>query len=110
MSVRRASALWTAGLAVAFLLIARHGAGSPISEATARLVATNFMAAHVQAHGSWNGVASPTITSVSVVTYQGVPVAYHVAVSPSGHLLVAYDDEFSPVLLFSIGPRGTRER
>jgi alpha-tubulin suppressor-like RCC1 family protein len=101
MSVRRASTLWTAGLTLAFLFLPRLGAGAPVSEATARLVARNFMTAHVQAHGSWNGVASPTITSVTLVTYQGAPIAYNIAVSPSGHLLVAYDDEFSPVLLYS---------
>jgi alpha-tubulin suppressor-like RCC1 family protein len=101
MSVRRASALWLAGLTIAFLLVARHGAGSPISEATARLVARNFMAAHVQAHGSWNGAANPDIRAVRLVTYQGIPVAYHVPVTPTGHLLVAYDDQFSPVLLYS---------
>lgn len=101
MRVRRVSAIWTASLIVAFLLIPRPGAGTPVSEAAARLVARNFMAAHVQAHGSWNGVSNPTILSVTLVTYQGAPVAYHVAVSPTGHLLVACDDEFSPVLLYS---------
>ncbi len=115
MSVRRASALWLAGLTVAFLLVPRHGAGAPISEATARLVARSFMAAHVQAHGSWNGVANPGILSVTLVTDQGIPVAYHVAVTPTGHLLVAYDDQFSPVLLYLgpllVGPRqGDRTR
>jgi alpha-tubulin suppressor-like RCC1 family protein len=101
MSVRRAAALWLTGLTVAFLFVPRPCQGSPVSEATARLVARNFMAAHVQAHGSWNGVANPEILSVTLITCQGAPVAYHVAVSPTGHVLVAYDDEFSPVLLYS---------
>jgi len=74
---------------------------APVPEATARLVAQNFMTNHISLHGSWNGVAAPEIIGVQLIYYNEAPVAYHMTVNPSGHLLIAYNDEFSPVLLYS---------
>lgn len=88
------------GLA-ALLLLAGAAHAAPISEDTARLVARNFIANHIAQHGSWNGTAAADIQSVELVRHQKTPVAYNVSVRPSGHILVAYDDDFSPVLLYS---------
>jgi hypothetical protein len=82
-----------------FLACAVHAA--PVAEKTVWRVAQNFVANHIALHGGWNGTKHAEIASVSLVVHDNVPIAYTVAVQPSGHLLVAYDDDFSPVLLYS---------
>jgi len=72
-----------------------------VSEATAWQVAQNLMTNHVAVHSSWNGNPTPHPKSIEVVKYKGEPVAYLVTAYPSGHLLVAYYDDFSPVLFYS---------
>ncbi len=72
-----------------------------VSETTAWQVAQNFMVKHIAIHHDWNGSQTPKVASVEVVNYEGEPVAYLVTVTPSGHLLVAYYDDFSPVLFYS---------
>jgi YD repeat-containing protein len=84
-----------------FLSLSFSANAVPIQEATALQIATNFITNHIAVHKSWNGVLNPKITSVQLVTHKDEPVAYSVNVSPSGYLLIAYDDDFSPVLLYS---------
>ncbi|MBF0560209.1 MAG: C10 family peptidase, partial [Nitrospirae bacterium] len=72
-----------------------------ISETAARQVALNLMTNHISVHGDWNGEASPQVLSIETVNYNGEPVAYLVTVYPTGHLLMAYYDDFSPVLFYS---------
>ncbi|MGD0283709.1 MAG: hypothetical protein ABSB95_15265, partial [Dissulfurispiraceae bacterium] len=74
-----------------------------VSETAAWQVAQNLMSSHVAIHGEWNGSASPYPISVELVSYSGEPVAYLVGASPSGSVLVAYYDDFSPVLFYSPG-------
>jgi hypothetical protein len=74
---------------------------APISEETAWLVARNFIKRHEAAHDGWKGHHNPTPASIEVVRYKGEPIAYNVSVNPGGHLLVAYYDDFSPVLFYS---------
>jgi len=74
---------------------------APVSEQTAWLVARNFITRHVAAHDGWMGYYNPTPSSVELVRYKGEPLAYNVSVNPHGHLLVAYYDDFSPVLFYS---------
>ncbi len=72
-----------------------------ISQQTAMTVAQNYLTAHIIAHGSWNGSAAPSLNNIQVVSYKGEPIAYLITVIPSGHLLVSYYDDFSPVLFYS---------
>ncbi|MBF0559730.1 MAG: C10 family peptidase, partial [Nitrospirae bacterium] len=74
---------------------------APVSEATAWQAAKNVLQNHVALHSDWNGDQYPSPKSIEVVSYKGEPIAYLVDVYPSGHLLVAYYDDFSPVLLYS---------
>ena len=88
--------------AVFFLLFfACNAHAAPVAEDRVWRVAQNFMTNHVALHGAWNGVQNPQISGVQIVQYENTPVAYAVAIKPSGHLLVAIDDDFSPVLLYS---------
>jgi hypothetical protein len=90
-----------ASAAVLLLVVAIPAEAAPIARRVARQVAQNFIAHHVSVHGTWNGTTSPEISSITLVRLRGTPLAYNVLVKPSGHLLVAYDDFFSPVLLYS---------
>src|SRR5208283_810989 len=72
-----------------------------VSETAAWQIAQNLMTSHVAIHGEWNGNSSPYPISVDLVSYSGEPVAYLVTASPSGSVLVAYYDDFSPVLFYS---------
>ncbi len=74
---------------------------APVTEQTAQRVAINFVANHVALHGSWNGDAAPEVVAVELVKFKNLPLAYNVTVKPTGHLLIAYDDDFSPVILYS---------
>ncbi len=83
------------------LLVATSAHAAPVGDRVARQVAENFIAHHVSVHGTWNGTTTPEISSITLVRFRGMPLAYSVLVNPSGHLLIAYDDVFSPVLLYS---------
>jgi hypothetical protein len=72
-----------------------------VPETTADQVAANYLKAHVAQYGSWNGVNNPVIGNTQIVTYQGVPIAYQINISPTGSILAAYYDDFSPVLFYS---------
>ncbi len=72
-----------------------------ISPQTAMVVATNYLTSHMVVHHRWNGSKSPHPADVQVVSYKGEPIGYLVSISPTGHILVAYYDDFSPVLFYS---------
>jgi hypothetical protein len=42
------------------------------------------------------------VEDIQVIHHEGVAIAYNAAVSPHGHVIVAIDDAFSPVLLYSV--------
>jgi len=73
----------------------------PVDPATARQVAQSVLRRHVELYGHWNGSPTPLITAEQPVQYQACTVAYNFSVKPGGHILVAVDDVFSPVLLYS---------
>ncbi|MGD0283069.1 MAG: C10 family peptidase [Dissulfurispiraceae bacterium] len=83
------------------LVFAGTSFAGQVSKTTAWQVAQNFVTNHFAVHCDWEGNHSPVPASIEVVTYKGEPVAYLVTVSPSGHLLMAYYDDFSPVLFYS---------
>ncbi|MGD0282655.1 MAG: C10 family peptidase, partial [Dissulfurispiraceae bacterium] len=72
-----------------------------ISEETAYQVAQNYLKAHISEHGNWNGETAPSVGDIQVLSYEGTPIGYLVNIVPSGHMLVAYYDDFSPVLFYS---------
>lgn len=72
-----------------------------VTRKTARQVAQNKIVQHVSLYGHWNHSSSPTISGEQVIYHESEPVAYNFSVDPSGHILVAVDDFFSPVLLYS---------
>ncbi len=96
-SMRRARALLLSLLAM-FSVVA---GAAPVTPDMVSKVAQNFIANHIALHGEWNGTKSAVVESIVLVRQDNVPLAYNVTVHPSGHLLVAYDDDFSPVLLYS---------
>jgi hypothetical protein len=100
--IRKTAALRGA-VTLLFVLITSVSAGhcDPVDASTARLVAENLLRQHVRIYGDWNGSPAPTINAVQAVRYKNVTVAYNFKVAPSGHVLVAVDDTFSPVLLYS---------
>jgi hypothetical protein len=72
-----------------------------VTRETARQVAQNKLVHHVSLYGHWNRSSSPTIIGEQVIYHNGEPVAYNFSVDPGGHIMVAMDDFFSPVLLYS---------
>ncbi|MCP4744910.1 MAG: hypothetical protein GY874_02045 [Desulfobacteraceae bacterium] len=72
-----------------------------VSHQTAQQVAESKIAEHLSLYGDWNGSDSPVISTWETVIRDDVPVAYNFSVEPSGHLLIAVDDEFAPVLFYS---------
>ncbi|MGD0283256.1 MAG: C10 family peptidase [Dissulfurispiraceae bacterium] len=83
-----------------FMLVSSAFAAT-ISETTVQQVAQNYLKAHVAQHGTWNGTTSPSVGDIQVATYKGTPVAYIVSIVPTGSMLIAYTDDFSPVLYYS---------
>ena len=103
MDFRRASLYFVVhilGLLSIFMLAAPVWPAQ-ISPQTAMVVATNYLTDHIAEHSSWNSSSSPHPTDVQVVSYKGEPIGYLVSISPTGHMLVAYYDDFSPVLFYS---------
>ncbi len=83
------------------LISTGKASAAPVPEKSVWKVTQNFLKRHVAAHKGWKGNHSPKAASVDTVYYKGEPIAYNVSVKPSGHLLVAYHDDFSPVLFYS---------
>ncbi len=82
-------------------LFAVSALAAPIDESTAIRVARNYVTQHVALHGEWSGAASPQVSRVELVTYEGRPIAYVASVQPSGYLFVSYDDDLVPVIMYS---------
>lgn len=99
----RKTAGFRGAVALVFVLMMSVSTGrcEPVESATARTVAESVLRQHVRIYGGWNGSSAPIITDAQAVRYQGVVVAYNFRVAPSGHVLIAVDDVFSPVLLYS---------
>jgi hypothetical protein len=94
---------WIASLVfftLAFFLAA-GGWCDNVAPATAQRVAEQQLRLHVDLYGHWNHSAAPTIADVQEVRRAARVVAYNFSIDPSGHILVAVDDAFSPVLLYS---------
>jgi len=72
-----------------------------VAEATARLVAENFLQHHLTSYGAWGGSNTPSIEGVEAILYQDATLGYNFSITPSGHILVPSQNEFSPVLLYS---------
>ncbi len=99
--------------ALALLLVALGAAAGLCAEVafeTARQVAERKLAHHLALYGSWNGHAAPAVLKGEAVRYDRQVVAFNFTVEPSGHVLVAVDDAFSPVLLYSERSRFEPER
>jgi hypothetical protein len=73
----------------------------PVPEPNALRVARNAIRQHLRWFGTWGGSATPRVAGIEAVEVGGDRVAYNVTVEPSGHLLIAADDELSAVLLYS---------
>jgi hypothetical protein len=72
-----------------------------ISRETAQQVAESFLTHYVATYGKWADSANPAVVAIELVNHQNSPIAYNVQVSPQGHVLVPYFDEFTPVMLYS---------
>jgi hypothetical protein len=81
--------------------MATGGFCDSVTQATARQVAQNQIALHISLYGHWNHITSPTVGDAQVIYHEGDAVAYNFSIEPSGHIMVAVDDVFSPVLLYS---------
>ncbi|HWH70557.1 MAG TPA: C10 family peptidase, partial [Candidatus Sulfotelmatobacter sp.] len=88
-------------LALAVVLLPSLCLSAEVNRETGKQVAEKFMMEQVTAHGNWGGSSAPFITDVETVLHENKVVAYNMKVHPSGHILVPYHDEFSPVLLYS---------
>ena len=74
---------------------------APVDEATARRVAHNYITQHIALHGDWAGHSRPTVNRVALVSHEGVAIGYLASVNPSGYLLVSYDDDLVPVIIYA---------
>lgn len=83
------------------LIVVARGNCAEVSKQTARYVAQQKLLHHISLYGSWKGSMTPHIGEAQAIAYNGIVVAYNFSVQPSGHILVAVDDELSPVLLYS---------
>ncbi|MBF0559190.1 MAG: C10 family peptidase [Nitrospirae bacterium] len=86
---------------IALFSLVNTAFAATVSESTALQVAQNLLKSHIAVHGEWNGSTNPTVGNIDVVTYQNMSIAYQVNINPTGHMLVAYYDDFSPVLFYS---------
>jgi hypothetical protein len=97
--------LWPAGCFVILLslifMLAPVGECSEVTLQTAIQVAQQKMHRFMALNGSWNGSVTPAIKNVQAIEHDGIVVAYNFTIQPSGHILVAVDDELSPVQLYS---------
>jgi len=72
-----------------------------VSREMARQIAENFLNYHHEVYGQWAQSDSPSIVDYQFIEYNNQAVAHNFIIAPRGHILVAYWDEFSPVLLYS---------
>src|SRR3990172_90994 len=88
-----------------FFLTTGISHAKPVTSATARIVAQNYIDNHIAVRGDWNGNKRPVIDSIETVVYKDMPVGYNVKIKPGGSLFIAYWDDFSPVIFYS--PKST---
>ena len=88
-----------AGVILAVVTTAGHCA--PVSLATAQRAAEQQLRQHLALYGHWHGATVPIIGQAEKVGFNGATVAVNFDVLPKGHILVALDDHFSPILLYS---------
>lgn len=90
-------------LAAFLFLLASPATGfcAPVTYGAARTIAGNKIRHHIDLYGHWNGSLTPTLADGQPIELEGVSLAYNFKVNPSGHILVAADDAFSPILLYS---------
>jgi hypothetical protein len=74
---------------------------APVDLASARRVAEAEIQRHIDLYGAWGAAPSASVGAGETVWLDGQAVAHHFSVQPAGHVLVAADDRFSPVLLYS---------
>jgi hypothetical protein len=105
---------WIAGclamLLALSMMIATVGECAEVTLQTARQVAEQKMDRYVALHGNWNGSATPAIKNVQTIEHDGIVAAYNFTIQPSGYILVAVDDELSPVQLYSTRSSFIQER
>ncbi len=72
-----------------------------ITQEIAAKVAAKTIENHIRIYGDWNGQDTACPLVPELIIQEDTPVAYNFPVNPSGHVMVAYTDDFSPVLLYS---------
>lgn len=97
-------------LCTLFVVVAATGFCDEVALQTARRVAEQKLRHHLTLYGHWNGSPSPAVVDAQLVRYADKVVAYNFSVTPSGHVMVAADDAFSPVLLYSTRSTFVSER
>jgi hypothetical protein len=87
------------------IVVALSGGGfavaAEIDLAMARQVAVAEIQRHVDLHGAWGDAERAEAGPGETVWVDSSAVAHNFEVLPAGHVLVAADDRFSPVLLYS---------
>ncbi|MDJ0781398.1 MAG: C10 family peptidase [Desulfosarcinaceae bacterium] len=83
------------------LLHAALSTAAEVDLAVAQQVASAEIRRHIDLYGAWGAGDAAHIASGETVWREGVALAHSFGVWPSGHILVAADDRFSPVLLYS---------
>lgn len=78
-----------------------YATAAEIDLTAARRVAGAEIQRHLDLHGTWGDAQTAEAGSGETVWMGKVAVAHHFEVLPAGHVLVAADDRFSPVLLYS---------
>ena len=71
----------------------------------ARRVAEGQIRHHTAIYGSWDGSTAPAIAGNETIATDGLTVAYHFWVQPGGYVIVAADDDLSPVPFYSARSR-----
>ncbi|MEJ2638342.1 MAG: hypothetical protein P8010_02085 [Desulfosarcinaceae bacterium] len=72
---------------------------APVDLTSARQVAEAEVQRHIDLYGAWGDAQTAHIDAGETVWLDGEAVAHLFRVHPAGHVLVAADDRFSPVLL-----------
>ena len=82
-------------------LISAPGFCAEVPSETARQVAQGVIQRHLSLFGHWNSSRTPTLGDCDIIRYDSEIVAFNFNVEPSGHILVAAEDDLNPVPLYS---------
>ena len=74
---------------------------APVSLDAARAFAANWLAAVEKPMGTDFTEAAAVAEVAPIVNADGVTIAYHAAISPSGYVIVSADDRIQPIVTFS---------